>query len=156
MRRAALLAFALLALLTPAAALGITPKTSLTDVEDEVMCVSCNVSLNVAESPQANATRDEIRRLIAQGLTKQQIKDRLVAEYGDRVLALPQTKGFSLAAYLVPIAVGIGLLVLLAVMIPLWRRRSRRDGSDDGDDVVVPLADADARRLDAELARFDS
>ena len=30
---------------------------SFADVEDEVMCVSCNVALNVAESPQADAER---------------------------------------------------------------------------------------------------
>jgi cytochrome c-type biogenesis protein CcmH len=119
------------------------------------MCVSCNGALNVAESAQADATRAEIRRLIAQGLTKQQIKDRLVAEYGPRVLALPQTKGFSLSAYWVPIAVGLALLLLLAAIVPRWLRKSRDGGDDDEDDGGETLSDTDARRLDAELARFD-
>lgn len=155
MRRAALLTLALLALLAPAA-VAATPQTTLGAVEAEVMCVSCNVALNVAESPQADATRAEIRRLIAQGLTKQEIKDRLIAQYGDRVLALPQTKGFSLAAYWVPIAVGIGLLVVLALVVPRWLRKNRRDGDAGPDAPAGPaLSDADTRRLDAELARFD-
>jgi cytochrome c-type biogenesis protein CcmH len=153
-RRAALLSLLVALVLAPAAGAA-TPKTTLGDVEVDVMCVSCNVPLNVAESPQAEATRQEIRRLVAQGLTKDQIKDRLVAEYGPRVLALPQQKGFSLAAYWVPIAVGLGLLALLAIVIPRWRRRARARGEGDRGDDGPPLSASDSSRLDAELARFD-
>jgi cytochrome c-type biogenesis protein CcmH len=39
---------------------------------------------------------------IAEGLDKEQIKDALVAEYGPEVLAIPETEGFDLAAWLVP------------------------------------------------------
>ena len=53
--------------------------------------------------PQAQREKAFIKRLIAAGKTKAEIKDALVAEYGDAVLALPQGSGFSLSAYLVPI-----------------------------------------------------
>jgi hypothetical protein len=42
-------------------------------IEDEVMCVTCNVPLNVAEPTRTDQKRAEIRRLVARGLTKQQI-----------------------------------------------------------------------------------
>ena len=67
------------------------------------MCPVCGVTLELAtESPQAIQERDFIRKLIAQGLTKDEIKDRLVAEFGPEVLAEPGDSGFDLAAWLVP------------------------------------------------------
>lgn len=65
------------------------PRASLVDVEDEVMCATCKIPLNIAESPQATRERDLIRRLIDRGLDKRQIKAALVAEYANDVLALP-------------------------------------------------------------------
>ena len=53
------------------------------------MCVSCHEPLAVAQSPQANSERAYIRRLIAQGETKAQIVNKLVAQYGAAVLGKP-------------------------------------------------------------------
>jgi cytochrome c-type biogenesis protein CcmH/NrfF len=135
-------------------AVAATPRASLPDIEHEVMCVTCNVPLNVAESPQAYQEREFIRKLIAQGLTKQQIKDRLVAQYGPNVLALPQNKGFGLAAYLVPIAVGLGLVAILVLLLPRWRRRAARSAGAPAATGPSLSAD-DQRRLDEDLARYD-
>jgi cytochrome c-type biogenesis protein CcmH len=166
MRRALVILTLLAATVGPAATLtttAATPRTSFYDVENEVMCVSCGVPLATAESPQADRERVEIRRLIAQGLTKQQVKDELVAIYGRNVLALPDNKGFGLAAYLVPIAIAAGIVALLLLLLPRWRRRRAAQGPGDG---FLPatatagggppaLSDADARRLDEDLARYD-
>lgn len=158
-RRALPLLVALLAFCAAApVASAVAPKASLGDLQDEVMCVSCNVVLNVAESPQADATRRQITALIDRGYTKQQIKDELVKEYGPRVLALPDTKGFNLAVYLVPILVALGLIGLVAYLIPHWRRRGRqRDDVEAavGADGAGALNPADAKRLADELDRYD-
>ena len=83
MRGVVVALLALLALaLAPAAALGAQPRASFNDVEDEVMCDTCNVPLNIAESDRADQERAAIRRLIAQGLTKQQILAELKSTYG--------------------------------------------------------------------------
>ena len=55
----------------------VAPKTTLPDVEDEVMCVECRTALNVSQSPVADQERAFIREKIAQGLTKDQIKAAL-------------------------------------------------------------------------------
>jgi cytochrome c-type biogenesis protein CcmH len=155
-----------LALATTLAALAVTasataiaapaPRTSLHAVESEVMCVSCGVPLAIAESPQADAERREITRLIAQGKTKQEILDSLVGTYGNRVLASPKDKGFGLVAYLVPIALVLAMLAGLAIYLPRWRRN--RD-DDDPDTSLRPdgpaLTDADSQRLAEDLARYD-
>jgi cytochrome c-type biogenesis protein CcmH/NrfF len=150
MRRAALLC-SLLVLAYPAAALAAPPRASLPDIEDEVMCTSCNVALNVAESLQADRERALIRRLIARGLDKRQIKDALVAEYGEDVLALPRAGGVGLTAYAIPIGLVIVLAGGLALLLPAWRRRSP---AGIGDAAATALSTDEARRLDDDLGRY--
>jgi cytochrome c-type biogenesis protein CcmH/NrfF len=129
------------------------PRASLTTIERQVMCVTCKIPLNVAESPQANRERAFIRGLIAQGQSESQIKEALVGQYGPTALALPSSKGFDLAAYLVPLAVVVGLLILLITLLPSWRRHALAVA---GRTPEVPSLDpSDAARLDADLKSFD-
>ena len=93
------------------------------------MCPVCGTPLELAsEAPQAERERALITRLVDGCQTKEQVKARLVAEFGDEVLALPDDEGFDLAAYLVP---GLGLLIgggAVAAAALGWRR-SRRAGA---------------------------
>jgi cytochrome c-type biogenesis protein CcmH len=151
MRRAALLVvLALLAV--PAAAFGAEPRASFNDIEDEVMCDVCNVALNVADSPRADQQREEIRDLIAQGMTKREVLDTLEERYGPAILAEPQTNGFSLAVWVVPIAVVVALLAGLALLLPRWRRRPAAPSASPDD--APELAPDDVRRIDEDLARY--
>lgn len=152
-RIAALVALAM-TLTAATTATAATPRTSVTDVEDEVMCVACGVPLDIAESPQATQERGYIRQLVAQGKTKQEIKDELVAQYGDRVLALPKDDGFGLAAYLVPIAIVLIALAAGIFFVPKWRQK-RNGPNGDALDQGPALTDADARRLEEDLARYE-
>jgi cytochrome c-type biogenesis protein CcmH len=155
LRLVALLAGLALALPASAGAIGVAlaPRTSLPAIERQVMCVTCKIPLNVAESPQANRERAFIRGQIAQGRSEAQIKSALVAEYGSAVLALPSAKGFGATAYIVPAAVVLALIGLLAVLLPGWRRRAREQ--QERDDRAPRLSADDAARLQADLERFD-
>jgi cytochrome c-type biogenesis protein CcmH len=130
-----------------------TPRTTLPVIERQVMCVTCKIPLNVAESPQANRERVFIRGLIAAGDSEAQVKGALVSQYGSAVLALPSAKGFDLAAYLVPAAVVLALIALLVVLLPSWRRHARAQADETVD--APQLSATDAARLDADLERFD-
>ena len=134
-------------------ALAAIPRTSMPSIERQVMCVTCKIPLNVAESPQSQRERAYIRGLIAEGKTEAQIKSELVAQYGSSVLALPGAKGFELAAYLVPVAVVLALIGLLALLLPSWRRHARDQATTGADSPT--LSAGDAARLDADLERFD-
>ena len=142
------LACALLAL-APAAAGAVAPRASLPDIEDEVMCTICGTLLAESESPQADRERALIRNLIAQGKTKSQIEDALVAEYGPRVLATPSGHGFDLLAWIIPI-LAIGLAGGALVYGSIRLRRSR-----GGDEPPPQLDPADAARLREDLSTYD-
>jgi cytochrome c-type biogenesis protein CcmH/NrfF len=148
------LALALVAALAlPAAAFAAEPKTTLGDVEDEVMCPVCGTPLSLAENaPQAQRERAFIQRLIDQGRSKQQVKDALVAEFGDEVLATPDQGGFDLAAYIVP-ALAI-LVAAAAIGVAALRWRRTRD-EPEAPAPAEPLESADAARLDADLERYE-
>jgi cytochrome c-type biogenesis protein CcmH len=135
-----------------AAASAAVARTSLPIIERQVMCVTCKIPLNVAQSPQADRERAYIQGLINEGDTQAQIKTALVGQYGPTVLGLPSAHGFDLTVYLVPLAVLLALVVGLALLLPRWRRaRAQAAGGPSG----ATLDAGDAARLDADLARFD-
>lgn len=151
--RARVLLFAVLALaaLTPAAVA--EQRASLTEIEKQVMCPICGTLLQLSESPQAQRERAFIERQIDEGKAEAQIKDALVAEYGDEVLALPPDSGFSLSAYVVPIVAFLIAAVALALGVWRWRRAGGTKGG--GTPGAKGPSGEDAERLDADLARYD-
>ena len=156
-RRALVVLGLALALLAPAGqfAHAATPKTTLVDVEDEVMCVLCGTALNISESAQADRERAFIKRQIALGKTKQQVKQALVAEYGEAVLGTPSGGGFDAAAWLVPAAIVLALLAGLALIVPRWRRSARATRDAPAIAATPALSAADTRRLEEDIARYE-
>jgi cytochrome c-type biogenesis protein CcmH len=129
------------------------PRASLPDIEGQVMCLVCGVPLSLADSPQASRERDFINGLIDKCESTQQIKTALVAQYGPRVLALPKDSGFNAAVYIVPV---LALLFGGAFAVVAVRWWSRRGGGVEPPAAAGPgLSRADARRLDAELSRWE-
>lgn len=166
MRRAVALVALVAGLLTASPALAFPPEErgeAFNRLEKKTMCIECNVSLNIAETPQADATRQQIRRLLDRGLNDQQVLDQLVDDYGPNVLATPKAQGFNILAFAVPIVALGGLLLLGLVLLSRWRRDRRDeddgtvgpdgDGRDDDDGSIGPTR-AEHERLDAELARY--
>ncbi len=157
MRRAAALLVLLLALAPAAAPAGAAaPRASFNDVEDELMCDTCNVPLDIAESPRADQERRELRTLIGQGLTKQEILDRFRAEYGPNILAEPDGGGAAVTVWAVPAGIIAAAVIAIVLLLPRWRRR--RGGPAGGSGPTAPTAaldPAEARRLDQDLARYD-
>ena len=149
---------AVLALAAPAAASEERPTPA--DVEDEVICPTCETTLDQSDSPIARRMKATIRERIAAGDSKSEIKARLVDEFGQRVLAAPPRKGFNLLAWWLPIG---GLVVgAVAVALLAWRwsrARGRVPTTATGVEGSDPSAAVDTeleRRIDEELARFDA
>ena len=144
-----LLLFVLFALVLVPAARASERHPSLAELEGEVMCPVCETTLDQSSSPAAQQIKRVIANRIAAGDTKSQIKDKLVAEYGDAILAAPPREGFGLVAWWLPV---VGILVA-AVVVGLGARRWAR--AREPAPVGPPLDPVLERRLDDELRRFE-
>jgi cytochrome c-type biogenesis protein CcmH len=113
------------------------------------MCPVCNTPLDQSSSAAARQIEAFISRRIAAGDSKNEIKDRLVAEYGPQILAAPPKKGFDLLAWLLPIVGVLGGALVLAALA--WRWSRVREPAP----AAAVLDPALERRIDQELARFD-
>jgi cytochrome c-type biogenesis protein CcmH/NrfF len=158
-RRGRLLtAFAVLVSLTaltlPTAAIAATSlRSTLNEIEEEVMCPVCGTLLGLAESPQATREKVFVEKLVKEGKSKDEIKDALVAQYGDAVLAEPNGSGFSISAYLVPIVAFIVAVILLAAAV--WKWRGAAGKREDRRPAVEGPSAEDSQRLDEDLRRYD-
>jgi cytochrome c-type biogenesis protein CcmH len=120
------------------------------ELEGEVMCPVCGTTLDQSSSPAAQQIKRVIARDIAAGQTKSQIENRLVAEYGDAILAAPPRHGFGLLAWWLPI---VGIVVAAVVVgAGAWRWSRAREPAPR----TVQLDPALERRLDDELRRFEA
>ncbi len=139
---------------TGAAAAADCAKTSVSDLEDEVMCPVCGTSLGLArEAPQARRERAYIARLVRSCRSKDEIKAALVGEFGDSVLALPSKDGFTLSVYVAPLLAMLLAGAAIAVALARWRRAGANAARRETVGAPGGLDPTDAMRLDEELRR---
>jgi cytochrome c-type biogenesis protein CcmH/NrfF len=141
-------AVAALALAAPAAAC--VHPASQSKLEAELVCLQCHTTLDESSSPFANQMKADVARQIALCRSEQQILDSMVAQFGPTVLSTPQTHGFDLLAWILPL--GGALLGAAALAVGAWHW-SRRRGPHDPPPSHA-LDPADERLVDEELARF--
>ena len=93
-------------------------------VAKQLYCPVCpNTPLDVCETKACQDWRAQIRDQLAEGWTDQQIIDYFVAQYGERVLAEPQRKGFTSLVLIFPlISVLLGLGIVYEVLRN-WRKQ---------------------------------
>jgi cytochrome c-type biogenesis protein CcmH len=154
MRRLALILVIALAAAGTAAASEQRP--TLAELEDELVCPTCKTTLAMSNAPIAERMRAFIRERIAAGDTKSEIKDKLVAQFGESVLAAPPARGFNLLAWVVPIAGGLAALGAGALLARRWSRSRPGPSPGAAADGRRPLDPDLERRVDEELARFEA
>ncbi len=88
---------------------------------DEVRCLKCqNQTIKDSNAFLAADLRREIRRLLSEGKSDQEVFDFLVARYGEFALYRPRTSGKTLILWLAP---GILLIGGVFVLFNILRRR---------------------------------
>ena len=132
----------------PGAALA-APEDVANAVAQEVMSPYCpGVTLHDCPSSSAQEMRTEIVAWAEDGMTKEQILERLEAEFGPSIRAVPPAGGSGLLAWLLPALAVVGGAVLAVVLARRWARREPAP-------VVPVAASAEAgARLRAELDRL--
>lgn len=145
-----LLAAALAALALTGAAIAADPPRQA-DLEAEIVCPTCKTTLDQSSSPIATRMKTFIRVQIAAGDSADEIKAKLVAQFGPAVLAEPPKRGFDLLAWLLPLgALALGIVVVAMLAWTWSRRRDPESGAPD--DALDPDLE---RRVDEELARYE-
>jgi cytochrome c-type biogenesis protein CcmH len=147
----ALAALAALVLAAPAAAC--KQQGSQAYLETRLVCITCHTTLDESDSTFAVEMKTEIARQIKACRTNSQIIASMVSQFGPAVLSTPQTHGFDLIAWVLPlggILLGAAALGFGAVR---WRAVRTTAGIDAGEGSE--LDPEDERRVDEELKRFD-
>ena len=134
---------------TPASASEQHP--TLLELEAEIMCPTCHTTLDQSNSLEAHRIEAFISTRIRAGDTKNEIKAKLVAQFGPAILAAPPRRGFDLIAWWLPIGGILGGALLLGVSVWRW---SRKHAAPAEVDAPAPLDAELERRLDEELARL--
>jgi cytochrome c-type biogenesis protein CcmH len=130
-------------------------RPTLAELEQEIICPTCHTTLALSSSPIADRLRSFIRARIAAGDTKSEIKSKLVAQFGESVLAAPPKRGFNLLAWLLPFAGLAVAAVALAVLARRWSRAREPAPADPSANGRPALGPELERRLDEELANFE-
>ena len=118
-------------------------ETRARDLSRELRCMVCqNQSIDDSDAPLARDLRLLVRERLKAGDSDTQIRDFLVARYGDFVLLKPRFTGQTALLWLLPFLV---LAVGAAALFALRRRQQNRVGS-------VRLSDEEEARL-AEVLR---
>ncbi|MBA3033985.1 MAG: cytochrome c-type biogenesis protein CcmH [Gammaproteobacteria bacterium] len=114
----------------------------LIHISEELRCLVCqNESLAGSQAELAQDLRREVRELIKQGNSDQQVKDFLVSRYGDFVLYRPQLKPTTWLLWGGPFVL---LIVGLVVLVTYLRRRSKLI-------IEAPLSEEDRKRAEVLL-----
>ncbi len=109
----------------------------------ELRCLVCqNQTIADSNAELAQDLRREVRAMIKDGKSDQQIIDFMVTRYGDFVLYRPPVKGITLLLWGGPVAL---MLLGLAVLVSYLRRRAARIAVDQ------PLSADETSRADALL-----
>lgn len=151
MRRASVLTLVAVAALLafPAAAQACNGWTE-PNMETQLMCPTCHQVLASSNSPIASQIRKHLYAWCSAGVTSGQVRDRLIAQFGEEILASPPKSGFDLLAWLIPGVVILGGGGVAAMLALRWTRGRR------GPPSPPPHVDAaTAARIDADLAGYE-
>jgi cytochrome c-type biogenesis protein CcmH len=134
-------------------------KTTVDDVARELIAPCCYTQ-TLADHPSeiAEQMKADIKKMLDKGMTKQQILDYYVDQYGERILASPPKSGFGLTAYLTPLAFLILATVLIALMIKrlaVKEKPAEQPLAPKQEDSESKEVSEEIDRLDKELNNFD-
>jgi cytochrome c-type biogenesis protein CcmH len=129
------------------------------EVGSQLKCPVCQ-SESVADSPAliAQQMRGVIRQQLQSGRSEQQVTQYFINTYGEQIAWSPPWQGFTLLAWLVPIALVLVGAALLFLTLREWRT-SVPVGMDEDEKVLATIDEPEMERyrlqLEQELAADD-
>jgi cytochrome c-type biogenesis protein CcmH/NrfF len=120
------------------------------------MCGCPRETLGTCGCDYAHQRRAELRQMLADGMTLDEIHTMYEKRFGTQALAVPPNRGATPLMWAIPLVALIGGAFLAVRLLRRWAKRGelKRDAADDG---AEPLGERDAYddRLDDELKDLD-
>ncbi|MGV6851994.1 MAG: cytochrome c-type biogenesis protein [bacterium] len=106
---------------------------------EELRCLVCqNQNIADSEADLAGDLRQEVYEMVIEGQNKKQIKDFLVARYGDFVLYRPPLQENTIALWFLPAAVAI-IAIISAIIVLSRRKESEQTQMDVDRDATLKI-----------------
>ena len=104
-------------------------ETRLKHLSNELRCLVCqNTTLADSDAPLAKDLRNEVRKLMEQGKTDEEVVAYLVARYGDFVTFRPPVKASTALLWFGPFAM---LIIGLITLVLVLKKRARLLEAED-------------------------
>lgn len=126
------------------------------EVASQIKCPVCQGEpVSDAPADMARQMRAKIRQQLQEGKSKQEVFDYFREHYGDDILLTPQSQGFSLLAWLVPVLLLLGGCVLVFLTLRDWRRQAQTRGVALAQREAHSLEIVDAQELETYQALLE-
>jgi cytochrome c-type biogenesis protein CcmH len=116
-------------------------REEMLNVAKELHAPGCTDSrtANYCQLSTSYDLRAEIWDLLETGMNKEQVIDKLVDKYGERILAAPNKQGFNLLAWILPgVAIAVGAVTVAYVLRLRVRRTSHLQNKHAMEETVSP------------------
>ena len=130
------------------------------DVASQLKCLVCQGE-SVADSPATLSLqmRVVIRQQLQSGKSEQEVIQYFVSRYGDRILLSPPMQGLTLLAWLVPVTLMIGGVLLVFFVLRNWQSRADKEAGEANRAESVNIDEQELafyqRQIERELAAED-
>ncbi len=137
----------LFASLSVASAQGTTPTDDdVNKIAKKLYCPVCeNTPLDVCPTEACRQWREQIRQMLSEGKTEDEIIDYFAATYGERAAGDPRDK---VKAYLIPIVAILAGAAVLVSALRAWRKPKAAEST-------VPANESSAVQQDDYVARIE-
>lgn len=123
------------------------PQDVSNDISRQMISPYCpGVTLHDCPSEASRRLRMRITDWAEDGMTRDQIWQRLENEFGDGMRANPPAEGSGLWAWLLPVAAVVAGIATASILALRWSRRS------EGDARGADISPEQRRRIELELA----
>ena len=104
----------------------LTPKQEelAAEIESELKCPVCrSQSVRTSRSFMAEDMSRQVRRMVAEGNSKEEIREYFVSRYGDYIILAPRKEGFAWTVWLLPFALVLGGAATIFALTRRWKSR---------------------------------
>lgn len=143
----------LFASLSIASAQGTTPTDDeVNKIAKKLFCPVCeNTPLDVCPTEACRQWREQIREMLSEGKTEDEIIDYFAVTYGERAAGDPRDK---VKAYLIPVIAILAGAALLVSALRTWRKpKTAESGVPAKEEAAAVHQDEYAARIEEELKK---